>query len=634
MRTSAHRTADRGWAGYSGWVARAERFLPARDRRYLAALLVPTGLVTLVAGLHTIGEQFIAPTGLLWWIEASGHLIWHLVCAAIWVLAFGLVHRRWPRRLLVATAHVAVLVHLLLSLAASAYHSHTGSLLDFDRIDYVVSQPGDVATIVATALRPGDLVAVGALCLWSLVGPWLVSHKAPGATRRPAGRRTSTAIALGVLLTTALATDAVAVNPYASPRTAAVLRGAAENLRPAQGGDSTLQWSRDGRLVRTEHGRSPRNVVMIVAESVRASATTDGSNGEFPTTPYLSKLARTSTVATQAYPVVPHTSKSLTGINCGVAPDPTTRLTETERGVPVNCLPRMLRDQGYRTGFFQSAVGHFENRAGLVNEFGYDTFVPVENMPTQGYRPANYFGWEDDIMLNPSKDWLQQADDRPFLLTYLTVTAHHDYAVPEGFETRELAEDPEFNAYLNTVAYTDRFVSRVVTQLEKLGLADDTLVVVVGDHGEGFGEHGRWQHDNTIYEEGVRVPLIVHDPTDRRPRTIDTPVNTTTIPATVLERLGYGVEGTAPAPALGSWDEPARVVCHSQDACVARIDTDGKYIHHFGRRADEYFDLRADPGEQENLIATHDGQTKAAWKKDMLEWRADVRASYRQPARS
>lgn len=613
-----------------GWSERAGKFLPVRDRRYLAALLVPTGAVTLFAGLRTIGEQFVPPTGWRWWAEASGHVVWHLVCAAIWVLAFALVQRVWPRRVLVIGIHVAVLLHLLVSLAATAYHSHTGSLLDLERIDYVMSRPADVAAIVLTALQPRDLVAVGALCAWSIVGPRLVARGVPSGTRRPLHRRAGVALALGVLLPTAFAADAVAVNPYASPRTAAVLRAAAQNLRPGQQTQDQLGWQRDGTLVRASGDSAPRNVVLIVAESVRASATTQGSNGELPTTPYLSRLARTSTVATQAYPVMPHTSKSLTGINCGVAPDLSAQLTETERGVPVNCLPRMLGEQGYRTGFFQSAVGHFEDRADLVAGFGYDTFVPVEQMPTADHSRANYFGWEDDIMLDPSREWMEQ-DDSPFLLTYLTVTAHHDYQVPDGFPVRHLADDPDFNNYLNTVAYTDRFISRVVDQLERVGHADDTLVVVVGDHGEGFGEHGRWQHDNTIHEEGVRVPLIVHDPTDRRGRTIDTPVNTTTIPATVTDRLGYRVEGTAPAPMLEAWQEPARIVCHSQDACMARVDSEGKYIHHFGRRADEYFDLRADPGEQANLINGCDADQVADWKKELLGWRAAVRYAYRHP---
>ena len=86
----------------------------------------------------------------------------------------------------------------------------------------------------------------------------------------------------------------------------------------------------------------------------------------------------------------------------------------------------------------------------------------------------------------------------------------------------QIVEDEELNRYLNTAIYQDRFVSKVFAMLDDLGLADETVVAVVGDHGEGFGEHGLRQHDNTIYDEGVQVPLIIYDPADPVGRVVDT----------------------------------------------------------------------------------------------------------------
>ncbi len=68
------------------------------------------------------------------------------------------------------------------------------------------------------------------------------------------------------------------------------------------------------------------------------------------------------------------------------------------------------------------------------------------------------------------------------------------------------------NRYLNSVRNQDFFLKNLFEQYKELGLYEDTVFVLVGDHGEAFGEHGRFQHDNAIYEEGIKVPLIIHDP--------------------------------------------------------------------------------------------------------------------------
>ena len=60
--------------------------------------------------------------------------------------------------------------------------------------------------------------------------------------------------------------------------------------------------------------------------------------------------------------------------------------------------------------------------------------------------------------------------------------------------------------------YLDFFVRNVMNQYKELGLYDDTIFVIYGDHGEGFGEHDLYQHDNTIYQEGLKVPFIIHAP--------------------------------------------------------------------------------------------------------------------------
>ena len=130
------------------------------------------------------------------------------------------------------------------------------------------------------------------------------------------------------------------------------------------------------------------------------------------------------------------------------------------------------------------------------------------------------------------------------MATYLGVTGHHDYRPIDRYGLEEYSEDSALNHYQNSVRYLDFFVKNVIDQYKDLGLYDDTIFVIYGDHGEGFGEHDLNQHDNTIYQEGLKVPFLIHDPgrfgSGKRVETLTDQADT--LP-TVLDLLGYKVTG-------------------------------------------------------------------------------------------
>ena len=75
---------------------------------------------------------------------------------------------------------------------------------------------------------------------------------------------------------------------------------------------------------------------------------------------------------------------------------------------------RTLKKVGYNTVFFQSPTEYFENRRGLANNIGFNGFFALEQMSTDGFELVNYFGYEDNIMLEPSREWLAKQES-PFL---------------------------------------------------------------------------------------------------------------------------------------------------------------------------------------------------------------------------
>jgi phosphoglycerol transferase MdoB-like AlkP superfamily enzyme len=333
--------------------------------------------------------------------------------------------------------------------------------------------------------------------------------------------------------------------------------------------------------------------------------------------------------------VVPHTSKALTASHCGIAPPMDQDNSESdEDSLPSECMPELLSQEGYETAFFQSATQEFERRGALVENFGYDEFYPLEALPKEGYDEVNYFGYEDDIMLNPSRQWLEENREQPFLASYLTVTTHHDYVVPPDFEKKRYVEDETLNDYLNTLRYQDQFLQQLFQQYQEMGLYEDTVFVVVGDHGEAFGEHGRNQHDNVPYAEGTHVPFLVHDPQNPRPERYESPANHTDILPTLMDKLGYRIKG-GEYPGISLLgpereDRVHRMSCYQPFTCLMSIKDGEKYIYNYGNEPAEYYDLSEDPREQNNLAKQQSPEKLAKRRDDLLSWRAGVDKVYEE----
>ena len=656
MSTSPRRAAAAGGVA-DRLRAKVESFLPGPDLFYLAALLVPAALFDLTLSWLRITSQYAAPTGLAAVAQLRSDFLSHLGLALLWLVAFGLFRAGWRRVVVLVACQVSVAAYLLFAVVAHSYYLKSGSILDAGGLRMTIEDPAATRNIAASETSSAHVWLMVGVVVYALVGPALVYRlRYRGRSSRGpwfpgvAGRGPAPRVVTGsrrrrlslLAVTTGLVLVVVAAVPtftgagaFARNRALDIAMELGSGMLESERASAERPAISPSRLVAASQGASgagrPKNVVLITMESVRSEATSLG-NPDRDTTPFLADLAKRSLVAENAYTVVPHTSKAVTGSNCGYMPPLDTKLTESEpAGLPSECLPGLLRDQGYSTAFFQSAVGEFERRPDLIRNLGYESFHPVEEFPTDGFGRANYFGWEDDIMLEPSRDWLREQGEAPFLLTYLTVTGHHDYRLPDTFPLEHLADDVELNNYLNGARYVDRFVSKVFAMLAEEGHADDTLVVVIADHGEGFGEHGLRQHDNTIYNEGIKVPYLVYDPTDQRGRSVQRPVSTMSVPETIAESLGYRLTGgLAREPSLSADDpgQPVRVSCQSDNRCLALIDGTTKYVHHFGNRPDEVFDLAVDPDEKQNLIRDTDPARVKELRSDLLHWRSEVRAEY------
>ncbi len=633
---------------------RSERLLGGHDWVYVFALLIPFVAYDLVLKAIRVASLRNDP-GLLGTLKLMrSDLLFDSGYALLWVGLFALAGRTRLRPFAVGLFHAATILVALVVTGAHRFYEVTGTPLSFDAILYLLSSPKEVGAVAVSEFTPVLLAVVSVALLYAAFGPWLVARlfdRWRGRTVAGRGARTPPWLRFACSSLAGCALISLSVVP-AQPSAGAsksfsreafvqaAVTGVEEARDPARRVDVTKVreslplGTRLSPTAQTER----RNVVIVHLESVRARSATP-YNQDVGITPFLAEFAEESLMAERAYAVVPHTTNALVATLCGINPPIGRWQTYSVGGrIPARCLPELLGERGYDSVYFTSSVRTFERRPEVVENMGYEEFYPVETMNTKGFEKANYFGYEDEVMLEPSREWLEEnGGDGPFLATYETITPHHDYRAPdERHGRKEFAEDDALNRYLNSVRYVDFFVKNLIEQYKELGLYEETIFVLYGDHGEAFGEHGLYHHDNVLYEEGLRVPLLIHDPGRWEDgERVEAPMNQLDVLPTVLDLLGYGVKGGSyPGNSLlGPLPEDRTLMagCWYEHECLASIEGEEKYIYHYGDEPEELFDLSEDPLEKNNLASEHQMASLGERRRELLAWAARVEAAYEAP---
>jgi len=271
-------------------------------------------------------------------------------------------------------------------------------------------------------------------------------------------------------------------------------------------------------------------------------------------------------------------------------------------------LAEHLGSQGYRTGAF---VGAFvlDGRWGLEQGFDHydDEFdlAPDQTLDLAGVqRPAN-------LVVDAALNWLGEESGAPFFAWLHFYDAHAPYDPPEPYRSRFDASDPS-SQYDGEIAFVDSQVGRVLEWLSSRGLDRNTIVVVVGDHGEALGSHGETEHGYFIYDYAVKAPLILRIPSEGLGgKRVASQVRTIDVFPTILELLGSepDVQGESFWPLIAG-DEPQEPRYAYSESMATRLQygwsalysvrtEQFKYIE--APRA-ELYDLESDPGETRNQL--------------------------------
>ena len=385
---------------------------------------------------------------------------------------------------------------------------------------------------------------------------------------------------------------------------------------------------------RPESSQHP-NVLLIVVDTLRADKV--GCQGStLGLTPEIDAAAAGGVRFGQAYSQAPWTLPSVASLLTSTSPaehgaggsygQPFRRLPDSAR-----TLAECFRDAGYATGAIINVLflgKQFGMNQGIA-ERDFDYCAPADNLNERRAGPTT----------DAAVRWMSKQGKRSFFLMVHYFDPHLVYDPPK--EYRERLADPRDRQsgqrlfgtvedmvalrankttltaetirrlerlYNGEVAYTDRELGRLLAELDKLGLADSTIVVITADHGEEFLDHGGFEHGHTQYDELLHVPLIWRWSGRLRPAVVETTVRHIDVAPTLCELAGVAAEpkfgGQSLAPLLEGKtgaDRPALSEGNLWGPNLVSWRHGGYKLIQGAKGAQELYGLESDPGEKRNL---------------------------------
>ena len=415
------------------------------------------------------------------------------------------------------------------------------------------------------------------------------------------------------------------------------------------------------RAVDADAGRDPgllafrdHNLVLVSFDALQAAHVGCLGNPR-DVTPTIDALAAAGVNFTQARAVaswtVPSTMSWFTGVfpsEHGMTnkyavwgPDEKRLASLGERAPHLVTLAETLRGAGYATGGFTGNAGV---STGFGYERGFDVYVHEKNrfgtlehsVPEavawlRANRHRRFFmflhGYDVHGQSTPATGYDRRFVDPGYDRRFTGSIVEQELLREEGLDRgRVTLREPDVRfwraIYDEKIALADACFAGFLAEVERLGLGDRTIFVITSDHGTELYEHRRFDHGFTLYDELLRVPLIVKCPGAARGRTVTDRVSSIDVMPTILDLLAIDVppevrrqmRGTSLVPAMRG--EPVRRDCFAETdyreytfkRCV--VTPDGwKLVCTMETGGRELFDLGSDPAETRDLAAIEPERT-------------------------
>lgn len=270
--------------------------------------------------------------------------------------------------------------------------------------------------------------------------------------------------------------------------------------------------------------------------------------------------------ANNAFTTSTYTLKSLVGTHCGISPLAADFNVEIDHHIYQPCLPHIFEalnqlnhsdneiskehftSYKWKTAFMQSVTLKYDKQDRLMPKIGFTDPLGSSELRDEAAKlgpvdlpDINYYGMPERAIEDYLRDTFASAkknNERVFL-SHLTSSTHHDFGLPEDEKYVPLADDADLedlSHYLNTVGYVDRWLNRIIQILDEEGVANETLLVAVGDHGLSIAERGTITPYSNPHVANYHVPLVLSHP--KLPSiNIDDAVSSIQILPTILDLL-------------------------------------------------------------------------------------------------
>ncbi|HKW25646.1 MAG TPA: sulfatase-like hydrolase/transferase [Terriglobales bacterium] len=348
------------------------------------------------------------------------------------------------------------------------------------------------------------------------------------------------------------------------------------------------------------------NVILITLDSARADRM--GFLGaKARLTPNLDAQAKQSLIFEHAYAQSPRTLASHGVLLTGTYP-PYSHVSEFGGGLTATLpyLPDLLHAAGYRTAAFVGTLA-LDPRDGFAPGFdrGFDTYDAGFHLPQASESRYGAVERRGGEVAARALAWLQRPGKGPFFLWLELNDAHAPYQPPPGYARPG-------SPYNNEIKYIDTQVGKLLAALRARNLFDGALIVVAGDHGESLGAHGEETHGVFLYDETIRVPLLVKLP-QKRAAHAQQHVRLVDVAPTVLEVAGLAVPPQMQGQSLlratrqvGTGEAAYSGSDYSRDAFGwSRLESwrAGKYLYIRSPKP-ELYDVESDPACAHNLAGS------------------------------
>jgi hypothetical protein len=377
-------------------------------------------------------------------------------------------------------------------------------------------------------------------------------------------------------------------------------------------------------LTRYRGAAAGMNVLLVSLESTGAEYLKPYGAAEDPM-PNLTRLAEQGIVFENCYCVYPESIKGLLSVLASLSPAIDVS-AETHGEARRPTLASALA--GYRTALFHSGRFPYLGMESIVRHRGFEV---LEDAGDIGGDRNSSFGIDEPSTVRRILRWIDGVDPGGrFFVHYLPIAGHHPYVSPGGPFGRD-----EIGEYRNALHYGDESLGVLIEGLRRRGLDHRTLVVLYGDHGEAFEQHaGNVGHTMFIYEENVRVPLVLWAPGVLEPARASRLSSLIDVAPTILDLLGLPIprrfEGVS---LLEPEDRMSLFFTDYSMAWLGLRDGPWKALHEAVSGRTRLFDLESDPGERRDISAEQPARARVY--SDLLRrWSSAQRARVIEASRT